>query len=344
VQNKRHPIDAPLLRAVQEHVPLAARPYGRIARQLGCDEELVLARLRRLRGPNGTIREISGVFDAVRLGYAQALVALAVDRESLPAAGRRAARHPGVSHCYARRSDACSPNLWFTLAVSSRSTLGLARTSRILADQCAADRRLLLPARTKYKLHVRFGDEGAGERGAPTSRGATAPTLPAPTDRQLRAIRALQADLPDRTHPFALLAESVALATDDLLATGREFLARGWMRRYAAAVRHRAVGAEANVMVAWKVPPSRIDAAGQTCARQRAVSHCYARRTAEGWPYNLYTMIHGRSEEQCKAVVASLAAAMRPSAFVELWTQTEFKKRRIRLFDPAEAAWEKAHA
>ena len=58
-------------------------------------------------------------------------------------------------------------------------------------------------------------------------------------------------------------------------------------------------------------------------------------------PYNLYTMVHGRSEQDCRLAVDELAAVGGLGEHVELWTTREYKKRRVRLFTPEEEAWER---
>ena len=41
----------------------------------------------------------------------------------------------------------------------------------------------------------------------------------------------------------------------------------------------------------------------------RGISHCYQRPTYADWPYSVFTMAHGRSKEECDAVLDSIAAA-----------------------------------
>ena len=38
---------------------------------------------------------------------------------------------------------------------------------------------------------------------------------------------------------------------------------------------------------------------GETMAGFRAVSHCYERPSYPEWPYNLFTMVHGKNEDEC---------------------------------------------
>jgi len=332
--------DTRLAEAVQRRVPLVRRPYAQIADELGVGERHLLERLAALRGEGGVIREIAGIFDAAAFGYSQALVALRVKADSADAAGRIAAAHPGVSHCYKRTHRY---NLWLTLATSPRSALGLERTACVLAGLCGADSHMLLPSLKRYKLQVRFGAAQTPENNEPPSGGGRPPRPGDLADDQLRAVRALQMDLPNEPEPFAAVAATIAMDADELLVHGADFLAAGWMRRYAAVLHHRAAGAASNVLTAWRVAPADADRAGAICASRPQVSHCYLRPPAKDWPYTLYTMIHGRDRAECERVIADLAASAALADRAELWTAAEFKKQRVRLFGDEEPRWEAEH-
>ena len=43
----------------------------------------------------------------------------------------------------------------------------------------------------------------------------------------------------------------------------------------------------------------------------RGISHCYQRPTYADWPYQLFTMAHGRSKEECDAILDAIEAAVR---------------------------------
>jgi len=329
--------DQRLLQRVEDGVPLVREPYAELARQLNCGESTVLDRLRELRGDGGVVREVSAIFDLPRLGYAQSLVALAVDAGGLDAGGRIVADHPGVSHCYARDDEW---DLWFTLAVSPASRLGLEGTVDRLAGRCGTRKRMILPTLRRYKLHVRLAASAAPPNEPPAPpRDEKRPPLEL-SDAQRRAVRALQLDLPNRSDPFAPLAKQANLPADELLVHAADLLAAGAMRRYAAVLRHHRAGYPANVLVVWKVGETAADAAGAICAQQPAVSHCYLRPASERWPYALYTMIHGRSRQDCEMTVEELLAKTGLREHRQLWTTREFKKQRVRLFDDEEATWE----
>ena len=42
-------------------------------------------------------------------------------------------------------------------------------------------------------------------------------------------------------------------------------------------------------------------------AAVRGISHCYQRPTYEDWPYSVFTMAHGRSKEECDAILEAIA-------------------------------------
>jgi len=332
--------DRRLLDALQRSVPLVARPFEQLAAELAAGEGEVIDGVARLGGPDGIIREISAIFDPASLGYATTLAAARVPAGRLDRAGDAVAGHPGVSHAYARDGQ---PNLWFTLAVGCDSDLGLDRTVAVLGRLAGAEEVVSLPALRRYKLHARFNLSRTHDPAAAHQHTRSLP-VPAggsePTDEQVRAIRALQTPLPALREPFIGLARTAGMSVEALLVHGADFVAAGWMRRYAAVLRHRQAGAAANVLVAWRVPPARADVFGAQAACFRPVSHCYLRATGPGWPYNLYTMIHAPDPAAAERTIEAIAAAGGDWRRVALPTVREYAKARVRLFTPAVRRWE----
>jgi hypothetical protein len=86
-------------------------------------------------------------------------------------------------------------------------------------------------------------------------------------------------------------------------------------------------------MGVWNVPDERAVAVGEQMATFAAVSHCYQRPRYPDWPYNLFTMIHARSTEECEHVAATIAAETGISDYALLYSTREFKKVRVRYFE-----------
>ena len=118
----------------------------------------------------------------------------------------------------------------------------------------------------------------------------------------------------------------------EMLATLRSLSARGIIRRFGATLRHQKSGFPANALVAWSVPAGDLSAIGKKMAGYREVSHCYARTPAPSWPYNLYTMIHGKTPEDCVSTAARLAAETGIADYQMLFSETELKKTTMRYF------------
>ena len=100
----------------------------------------------------------------------------------------------------------------------------------------------------------------------------------------------------------------------------------------------------ANGMGVWKVPDDRILELGTRMASFRGISHCYQRPTYADWPYSVFTMAHGRSKEECDAILDSIAADTQITERSTLYSSTEFKKIRLLYFTDEFKAWERANA
>jgi len=152
------------------------------------------------------------------------------------------------------------------------------------------------------------------------------------TDLEQKVILALQRDLEITPRPFLEVAEQLGVPEEELLAAIRSLMEKGVIRRFGATLRHQQSGFPANVLVAWRVPEKDLSGIGKKMASNRQVSHCYARTPAPSWPYNLYTMIHGKTPEDCVRTAARLAAATGIADYQMLFSETELKKTTMRYF------------
>jgi DNA-binding Lrp family transcriptional regulator len=84
--------------------------------------------------------------------------------------------------------------------------------------------------------------------------------------------------------------------------------------------------------VAWQVDEARIDAVGKIMASFRTVTHCYRRNPTDQWPYNLYTMVHGRDEASCRKTAEKMAQKAGVQAYQLLFSRRELKKTSMRYF------------
>jgi DNA-binding Lrp family transcriptional regulator len=318
------PVDREMLDAVQREFPLAARAFAAIGRRFGLTEDDVIARLRWLKD-NGFIRQIGAIFDTRALGYRSTLVAMRVPPREVDQAAAVVSRHAGVSHNY-RRDHAW--NLWFTLAVAPGNDLEA--TAALLAEEAGGHPYRSLPALRVFKIGVRLAMSNEGA--APRTEGLAAVSPPSLSPRDCAFVRALQEDIEIVREPFAPVARRLDVTEEEIFDWLREAAAAGWLRRFAAVLNHRRAGYQANGMVVWRVPPQRLEEAAAVASSYPQVSHCYQRSTFPDWPYALFTMIHARGEEECRAVAADISRRVGVGDYAVLFSTREYKKERVRYF------------
>jgi DNA-binding Lrp family transcriptional regulator len=335
-------VDRKLLNLMQGSFPIAQRPYRHVAELAGIDQEQVMSRVQRLLEKR-IIRQVTPIFDTRALGYSSMLVAAKVDPEHPHRAAQVINEHPGVSHNYLRNHDF---NLWFTIATEPDSALGLEGTLEILAREAGAESVRQLPTLKLFKIRMDLEMEGDTDALASSAEIADPIELePQPYDElDIAVIRALQGDMPVVEEPYAKAASEVGLTQEGFLDHLAAMQERGLLRRVAAILYHRRAGFSANGMGVWQVPDEQIFEIGCRMAAVRGISHCYQRPTYEDWPYSVFTMAHGRSKEECDAVLDWVAEQTGIHERATLYSSTEFKKIRLLYFTEDFKNWESRHA
>jgi len=326
-------LDRRVISTIQAAFPVKARPYAALAEALDSTEADVLASVKRMKN-EGVIRRIGSIFDSHRLGYRSTLCAIAVPEDRVEDVAALIGEYHNVTHNYEREDRY---NVWFTVIAPSQ-----ARIDAILdeiAEKSGIDDILDLPAIRLFKIKVDF--DLTGER----ARRTEAPPIVKPAEvepvnlnREEKALaRLLQADLPLVEHPFAEIARTLLECGYDVdeawvLERTSAWVEARVIRRFGAAIKHHKTGFSANAMGVWSCPEERVEEVGQIMASFKEVSHCYQRPTAPTWPANLYTMIHGRTREECVAVAETIREATGLEAPRLLYSVREFKKASMKYF------------
>jgi siroheme decarboxylase len=334
--------DKRLLNLMQGSFPLAERPYAEVARMAELSEDEVLRRTRRLLDER-IIREVTPIFDTRVLGYSSMLVAAKVDAEHPWRAAKIINEHPGVSHNYLRDHDF---NLWFTIATEPGSKLGLQGTLDVLADLTGAQSIRQLPTLRLFKIRMDLEMEKGTDALAAVAEAVDhkEPEAIELSELDLAVIRATQGPMEPIEEPFAPAATELGMPVPKLLDHLESMRERRALRRVAAILFHRRAGFSANGMGVWKVPEERILELGPRMASFRGISHCYQRPTYADWPYSVFTMAHGRSKDECDAILDSIAADTGIEDRRTLYSSTEFKKIRMLYFTGAHQEWEAQYA
>ena len=336
-------LDKKLLNLMQGSFPLAPRPYEHVAGLAEVSEDEVMRRVQRLLDER-IIRQVTPIFDTRVLGYSSMLVAAKVDAENPHRAAKIINSHPGVSHNYLRNHDF---NMWFTIATEPDSKLGLRGHAR--RAHRAHRRRVGAPAAHAQAVQDPDGPRDGEGHARTWPRRASRRTRWSPTPIELSeldyaVIRALQGDMPVVPEPYAPAAAEIGISQAELLAHLESMRERKALRRVAAILFHRRAGFSANGMGVWNVPEERIMEVAPLMASFRGISHCYQRPTYEDWPYSVFTMAHGRSKEECDAILDSIAEESGIEDRRTLYSSTEFKKVRLLYFTDEHKRWEAEHA
>lgn len=145
-------------------------------------------------------------------------------------------------------------------------------------------------------------------------------------------IRKIQEDLPLVPEPYRAIAEELQITESELIYKIQDFCNKGIIRRFGATLNHRNIGFKANAMVVWKVPDESIKEVSKIMVLFSAVTHCYQRPTFLGWPFNVFTMVHGENKGECEEIIKDIASASGINEYNILYSTCELKKSSMKYF------------
>ena len=360
-----------LLAIIQDGFPLVERPYKALAETLNVSEQEVFDAVEMLRA-SGVIRRIGGVYDSKKLGFISRLCAGMVptssqdfsteshDETPMEKFAAVVMGEPAITHNYIRSHEY---NVWFTVIAENEAAIDTI-LKRICAKTALHDVHVL-SATKKYKINTvmgasapvvsrlwlvnRVGDESVvterhSERSEESSnfRGNL-------SESDKSRIRTACGDLPHTLTPF----KDWGVSCDEL----REDLASKRMRRFGAILRHQNAGFAFNAMVCFNLDENGLtnsstlrhsdpevrctkgEESGKALvlAKKHYISHCYERPTFEGFPYNLYAMMHANSVDQLDQYIADCVKSLNelqstPVDYVVLSSVRELKKTSFEFF------------
>lgn len=148
-----------------------------------------------------------------------------------------------------------------------------------------------------------------------------------------RLIGATQAGLPLTPAPYAAIATQIGLSEAEVIERIKAMQQSGVIRRIALAPNHYALGMVANGMSVWDVDDAHAHDLGTKVGALEFVSHCYLRPRAEGWPYNMFAMVHGNSRDEVEAKRAEIKALLGESCRANdiLYSTRILKKTGLRI-------------
>jgi DNA-binding Lrp family transcriptional regulator len=326
-------VDAALIDDYQSDVPVTANPFEEMATDLSAETGVdltavdVLGRVRRL-SDRGIFRRFGPVLNPPVIG-SSTLAAVQAPPERFDEVATAINSYRQVNHNYRRDHEW---NMWFVVTAGSRAK----RDSILEAIETETGCPVLnLPMMTDYYIDLEFpvvnDDRFARESLESTDVSATQISEDAagglsPLEADL--LLAVQGGFPLTLTPYQDVADTIDADRDDVLAAIDRLLEAGCIKRIGCVVNHVVTGFQNNCMVVWDVPDENLDEWGTTVGSLPYVTLCYhrPRRPDQGWPYNLFTMVHGREADAVDAKIDELAADYLPVDHERLYSTKTLKQ------------------
>jgi len=302
---------AKFTKILQNKFPLVSRPFRHMATTLVIEEEEIIDYVRRLKSA-GIIRRIGPLFSPKAHGYQTLLVALQTHTDKEDGVVDYLNGHSTITHNYRRAGNY---NLWFTYAYKNNNEKkDLIKTLR---ETFGIDNILELPSVKTYKLKTEFRLDDIDLDELPP-----AVNLPESDDPLM--------DIPIIPSPFQTVGERDGKMEEEIILEIMQGMESGHIKRFGAIFNHTKAGLTSNALVVWKILDDIIDDVGESFTKETFISHCYQRAIQPNWPYNLYTMIHARSDNERDGFIRQLQEDVRSLtddySFETLDTLEEYKK------------------
>jgi len=327
-------VDAALIDEFQSGFPVRERPFEAVGEQLGIPADEALERVEALR-EDGIFRRFGAVLNPPVIG-SSTLAAVSAPEDRFDEVAAVINDYRQVNHNYARDHEW---NMWFVVTAGSRE-----KRDEILGDieartGCSV---LVLPMLTDYYIDLEFpvvnSDRFARESIDGTDASATRISESAAADFSAldrRLLLEIQEGFPLSATPYRDIAAAIDSDVGDVLAAIERLRAHGCIKRIGCVVNHITTGFDNNCMVVWDVPDDRLDELGERVGELPYVTLCYhrPRRPEQDWPYNLFTMIHGRDADAVDEKIDELSTAYLPVDHDRLYSTATLKQTGARYDD-----------
>jgi DNA-binding Lrp family transcriptional regulator len=147
-------------------------------------------------------------------------------------------------------------------------------------------------------------------------------------ERDVALIGEIQTGLPLTPNPYAEIGQRIGLSESAVIERLQRLLQKGAIKRLGVVVRHHEIGYHANAMTVWNIPDEKVSVLGECMGRFEFVTLCYRRpRRLPDWPYNLFTMVHGRDRD---GVLSNISHMAERCGLASIQYEVLFSKRRFK--------------
>ena len=325
-------VDAAIIDGYQSSFPIEERPFRTVGATLDITEDEALDRVTRLR-ETGIFRRFGPVLNPPVIG-SSTLAAVKAPEGQFEEIADVINSYRQVNHNYARDHEW---NMWFVVTAASRDKRDQILTEIEERTGCTA---LVLPMHTDYYIDLefpvvntdRFARESLESR---TDASATRISEDAVGDLsrfEANLLVEIQDGFPLTKTPYRDVARAIESDVEDVLTAIERLQENGCIKRIGCIVNHVVTGFDANCMVVWNVPDEKLDEWGERVGAVPYVTLCYhrPRRPDLEWPYNLFTMIHGRDRDAVDEKIDELATEYLPVDHGRLYSTETLKQTGAR--------------
>ncbi|ADD06447.1 siroheme decarboxylase AhbA [Natrialba magadii ATCC 43099] len=325
-------VDAALIDGYQSGFPIEERPFQRVATDLGIEEDAAVDRVQALMDA-GIVRRFGAVLNPPVIG-SSTLAAVKAPEDRFDEVAETINDYRQVNHNYARDHEW---NMWFVVTAGSQATRDAILTEIEEKTGCTV---LTLPMLTDYYIDLEFPvvntDRFARESlTAQTDASATRISESATGSLSVlesELLLAIQDGFPLSATPYRDVADELDAEVEAVLAAIERLHGNGCIKRIGCIINHVVTGFDSNCMVVWDVPDEKLDEWGERAGGLPYVTLCYhrPRRPEQDWPYNLFTMIHGRDSDAVDEKIDELAADYLPVDHDRLYSTETLKQTGAR--------------
>ncbi len=131
--------------------------------------------------------------------------------------------------------------------------------------------------------------------------------------------------------PYKEIANELDVSAKDVIETYKKLLKENKIRKFGASINHRKIGFSANAMIVWDIPDEELQEIANKINSFDYVSHCYERPRKSDWDYNLFTMIHGETKDECEEMAEEISSEVGINKYELLYSTREFKKSGVKI-------------
>ncbi|MDS1029280.1 Lrp/AsnC family transcriptional regulator [Bacillota bacterium LX-D] len=130
---------------------------------------------------------------------------------------------------------------------------------------------------------------------------------------------------------YKCLSQELNITEEELLLRLKKMKQFGYLKRISPIIYHYNTDYTYNGLISWIVSKEKINQLVEMMCLFHNISHIYERRPSTLWPYNFYSMIHGRDKEEIENVIKIIADRTGIDQYLVLYTTREWKKTSPKL-------------